>query len=414
MKQYDVIKPACFNRFSCKGGMCRHNCCCGWSITMSRDEYRRLKRKVPGIKGKIRLVADENRSQRAHYEMILSKEENCPYLTDEKLCALQAEHGPEILTGTCSGFPRTYHRYINELEYSLSLGCEKVLEILLEEKEGIAIIRQQEGKPDNLLVSSQIMDKDRKNHPAVPFYFEIQSLCISLLQAGDADIEERMMVLGMALFHIDEMIKEDRAAEIPSYIAAYLDTMETMDAKGQLNGINTENLGVLYYNLTNATKYSAMTNTLYFDMVERIRRKLQVEVEKNELPKQEGLSYETLKCSVEVYRSCQEQFKLFRKSREPFIENIMIAFLFFSNTPFNDLPGGVWKNYTYFVWVYSMMKFCLTMLMEADSTDEEMIDCCVTLFRNLGHNRRLYNEVTASFETNESNSLAHMVVLLNS
>lgn len=414
MKQYDVLMPVCYQHFSCKGGGCRHTCCGGWSITMSRDEYRKMKRKIPDLKTKTRLVDEGRKNPKDCYEIVLDEEGECPFLTEDKLCDVQAKHGTELLINTCAIFPRAHSKYMNTLEYNLSLGCEKVLELLMQEPDGLELINVKELKPDNMPFNHLIDEKARRTYPVVDYYFDIQQLCFSLLQARDASLEDRILLLAMAIHRIDSLVKEKREKEIPDYIDQYLSTLETMDSTDLLKGVASENICVLYYNLVTATKYTGRNDNYYADMVDRIREKLQVTMEINETLKEDGTHESGWKCSLEAYQQHKEQFVRFRKDKDYYLENVMMSYLLYSNLPFVNLSDGVWKNFTYFIWVYCMTKFSLTMLLEEDSSDEDVVDYCVTLFRKLGHNNILYRDITETFIKNKSDSVAHMAVLLNS
>lgn len=414
MKQYDVLMAACYEQFSCKGGACRHNCCSEWLISMSRDEYRKLKRKIPDLKEKICLVEDDRRTEETHYRMILDKDGCCPFLTEDKLCCLQAKYGPGILSNTCSSFPRFYQKHLGKLEYCLSLGCEKVLELLLEEREGIEISSRKEARAGEPMYSSAFSEKSKRTYPVVSYYYDIKTLCLCLLQAKDVSLEDRIILLGMAIRHIDSLVCEHRETEIPDYISQYLDKMEDLDTGNLLQDVSTENIGVLYYNLVTATRSTGMDDRHYKNLAKQIREKLQATVDIGISIKEDGIWEGDLNFDLDVYRSCQKQFNHFREEKDYYLENCMVAYLLYSDIPFKKLSDGVWKNFTYFAWVYSMLKFTLTTLLEPDSTDEELINYCVILFRKLGHSNPLYEEVTNSFIENVNDSLAHMVVLLKS
>ena len=49
--------------------------------------------------------------------------DRCPFLSVERLCGVQKEYGSELLSATCSTYPRALNRVENELEISLYLSC---------------------------------------------------------------------------------------------------------------------------------------------------------------------------------------------------------------------------------------------------------------------------------------------------
>lgn len=404
MKQYEILRPSCYSRFSCKGGSCRFTCCSEWGITMSLEEYKKLKKKGIPLTEKICPVEKELKSDFSKYKMILNKQGSCPFLTEERLCSLQLTYGAGILSETCKEFPRIYHRYLNKLESGLSLGCEKVLELILEEQGSLEFINTRKSMPEDQRFNTYIDDRKRRKYPHLIYYYDIQSLCLCLLQAKEASLEDRLILLGMALTQIEKLIKEGKANEIPQMIAAFLNNIDGSSITEELDSVNSEHVAVFYHNLLVAKKYTGMGDRHYIGLIENIGRKLQIS----------GEDGETVHYSLDRYREGKERFQNLIKNRKYFLENLMTAFLFQTNLPFRDAKNGLWKDFTFLVWVYSMLKFTLSMTLEEDSTEEDLIDCCAIMFRKLGHNKSLYQWVIDNFEKNKCNTLAHMAVFLKS
>lgn len=409
MKKYEVLSPTCYQKFACKGGDCRTDCCSDWSIILTKEEYRKTKRKRGDLDG---LICPQKRQTGIKsYKMVLNESGHCPFFTKEKLCGLQLQFGPEILSHTCKVFPRKYHNYLNRLEGGMSLGCEKVLELLLEENGKLQFNKYHKTFPDEEGWGFFADEKRRLQYPILKYYCEIQDLCVSLLQAEDASLEDRILLMGMALKRIDELVQENRAEEIPDYIEHFFTQLETLDFAEQLNALSVENIGVLYNNLLLAKKLASNNKIRYKKLVQQITDKLQTTFESH-LSEASPTQQVKFSCSVEIYNKGKEHLQQFLQKKEYFWENMMVAFLFFFQTPFYNVENGVWKDYTYFVWLYSMIKFALTVVLEEDSTDEDMIDCCVTIFRTFGHDKNLYEKIVKQFEENETNTLAYMAIFL--
>lgn len=415
MKKYEVLSPSCFKHFSCKGSECRINCCSEWRITLSKEEYKETKKKRPDAEKFIRQSQVENNANKIVYEMILDEDKSCPYLTKDKhLCALQLEFGPSILSNTCTEFPRTYYKYLNKLEAGLSLGCERVLEILLEEKNHLLLSNSIRQFKDNQLFAGIIDEKLRKKYPALLYYYDIQALCLSMMQAEEASIEDRLILLGMALLQIDKLADSGNAKEIPEYIRKFEQGIEDIDAVTQIGNIKGATPAVLYNNLLVAKKYITSDSPHYEKLMNDISERLNVEITTVPSAEDKNVYEGNIKCSEEIYNACQKTYRQFMKNREYFLENFMIAWMFQRNAPFSCPENGVWKDYTFFVWGFSMVKFALTATLRENSTEEDMIDCCVTIFRKIGHNKEIYNRIVSDFEKNKSNTPAHMAILIKS
>lgn len=417
MKRVEVLKPACFDHFSCKGGDCRYTCCYGWEISFDKADMETLKKKAKASDCIYELLDKDRRQDGNIYAISLCENGFCPYLTEKRWCGIQKKHGVDVMPAVCREFPRVYHTYLNKRELGLSLGCEKVLELLYEEKEGLEFSNKLEKIPDYQRTTSKVDGKKRLKYPALTYYYDIQSLCLSLLQAKDAHLEDRMILLGMALFKIDAMEKDGTHARIPAYINEFLNEMDAVDAASMIKEIKQENPGLLYSNIHTALQFRKSENGVDLHaehLIEKIIEKLEV----RSVTTGEGEASSTaeiiLECSAENYHSRQNTFHCFIKDREYFLENIMVAFMFHLNMPFHEPKQGVWKNYMYFIWVYTMIKFALTMTLDEKSTTEDMIECCAVMFRKLGHDTGLYNHIIRSLEENQCDSVAHMAIFLKS
>lgn len=417
MRRSEVLKPECFGRYSCKGGDCRYTCCSGWNISFSSNARKGLLKKSKDLCESIHLLDETDQNGENIYAISLDENGECPFLSDRRLCKIQQQYGAETMPPVCREFPHFYHHYLNKTELGLSLGCEKVLELLFEEKDGLRFINKMETIADNQRWVSNIDAKKRLKFPGLIYYYDIQSLCIGFLQAEDADIEDRIILLGMALFHIDTMVQEEKHQQIPAYINKFINDMEAINAAGQIKEITTEHLAVLCSNLftlINFTSEVKIADTHIRKLATQITEKLKLENKTIDTEKEITLKDFTFNCSLETYRQCQKSFRTFMKDKEFFMENLAVAAFFHFNTPFHKPENGIWKDYTYFVWVLAMVKFAMTVVLDEKSTVEDMIDCCTIIFRMLGHNKKLYEHITNDLEANQSNSVAHMAVLLKS
>ena len=125
--------PDYYGNFVCKGGECRHTCCSGLTISITRNEFFRLAgaecspelRRALDCSLKIREDADEMKYA------VLSPDwlGNCHMLNRDGFCMLQAECGENILSAPCRYYPRSIQTKYGES--SCGNGCEKTVELLL-------------------------------------------------------------------------------------------------------------------------------------------------------------------------------------------------------------------------------------------------------------------------------------------
>lgn len=415
MEKLDVLKPSWYDRFQCKGGDCFYNCCQSWEISMSREEYRNWrKKKVVGREEwdkTIEIYSPDKKTETNYAKFILDEKNRCPMLTEEGLCQAQKNHGYSILSHTCQSFPRQMHRYLDQVECSMSLGCEKVLELLLEEKEGVLLVNGKKTFSPGSKYGSYIRQNQKRQHPVLGYYYDIQTLCIILLQLEEISLEDRMLLLGMAIRRIDELTKEGRCGDIPVYIDRFLKELEQGEVLGKLQDIKADNTLSVYYSVLTGLMYLNQGDQYYSQVMERICKRLNLNIEASK--EDASVDVKAFNLEKELYYNCKNQFQDWIQGREYFLENVIVSYMFYANIPFRDMEKSLWENYLYLIWVYSMVKVSLSTYLEADSTEEDMIYCCSVFFRKLGHNRSLFDKVIKDFNEH-GNSLAHLAVLLKS
>ena len=76
------------------------------------------------------------------------KDHRCPFLTEKKLCALVSAYGDEVLSETCTDFPREVHVFSDHEEETLMPCCPAVIDIWKKEEPGFPNIP---GEEKNLL-----------------------------------------------------------------------------------------------------------------------------------------------------------------------------------------------------------------------------------------------------------------------
>ena len=406
-----VLAPSVFKRFSCKGAACRYNCCRDWSITMSRDEYRGWKKCGILPKGKlenekVHLCPEKLRSERIYAEILLDDEGKCPYLSEYGLCQLQMDYGVKEMTATCRLFPRHVHQYFGHAECSLSMGCEKVLELLLEEKEGI--ILEKLPAQNFEIYSSNFGIRERRKHPRLKSYFDIQTLCLALLQAEELAMENRLILLGMSIQTLDRIYENETADRekaretAAAYVLDFLSMVQQSETGNILKRFPEEKPLSVFNSVTSALLTIGFSDKFQNDILVRAGKAVTAK-------KEQGAENPEL----EYYQECRKLFAHWIAGKEYFLENVMVMFLLWFNIPFHEQGKNLWENYLYLVWVWVMLKGILCLSTTEESTVEDMIDRCTVLFRKVGHNKQEFLDIIDAFQK-EGDTLAHVAILLRS
>jgi lysine-N-methylase len=146
------IRPQYVEPFRCIGPACEDTCCQGWSVPIDQATYEKYTT-IESMKPHLGTVIVPNRegAKRSDFARIHTTSTSaCFFLDEERLCTIQRQYGPSLLSSTCDTYPRSIAIHSGVEERSLSLSCPEAARLTLFH--------------DNLLGSSQDLD------PNAPWY----------------------------------------------------------------------------------------------------------------------------------------------------------------------------------------------------------------------------------------------------
>lgn len=404
MKTIDIIKPDIYDRFQCKGAACRKTCCTGWRIGLNKAEYQDLKEKLKTNGTKLlRRLTKEERSSLIYGEFILKDETGCSLQSDEGLCSLQLVFGEKALPDICATFPRKGIRCDSRMQVALTPACECVVELLLEKEDALEFICQNEPLPR--LISMNLNGKGAKarwNH-----YIQLQEFCILLLQAEDVSLNCRMALLGAGLYQIDAYYKSEEVYKVSSYIDRYLSVLSgAKDVESLVFPESSMQLNPSF--LLGSLLSAPVFSDTYQSLLNQVLTSLQVKAQAGGVKKEVVFSYSTTE-----YEKRRKLYNQFTRSHPFFMENIMV--MLFVLEHWASLPGdthSIWDQYMYACWVYSSLQFVLTACIEDATSDQDLIDICVTLFRNWIHNEQVKEKTVQHLHETGTDTPAHLAMLV--
>lgn len=125
------IHPDYYDKFHCIASACPITCCKEWKIAVDDDTNRQWKKLAPPDSVHVHknnlsaytCIKDGSRVIR------LDDKHNCPFLSDDKLCRLVTAYGDDVLSHTCTIFPRELQEYDTHTEESLMSCCPAVIDL---------------------------------------------------------------------------------------------------------------------------------------------------------------------------------------------------------------------------------------------------------------------------------------------
>ncbi|MBS7527692.1 flagellin lysine-N-methylase [Fusibacter paucivorans] len=152
MRKLKYIRPSYYTDFTCIAGECEDNCCMGWFVDLDDRTYRKYQKirhpeLTPIIQQTVRRNEQCDAPEINYATVRLTKQQNCAFLDDHRLCRIQAAYGESYLSNVCSLYPRIINQVNGRIEMSLSASCPEALRkyLFLEDgivfEEGVAAMR---------------------------------------------------------------------------------------------------------------------------------------------------------------------------------------------------------------------------------------------------------------------------------
>lgn len=409
----NIIEPNYFKEFHCIGGECRNNCCHDWGIQLSKKEYintknaKKSKELQEICEHSFRRIK-KTKNPNVYAEMRLTEEGNCHFLDRDGLCMLQKECGYNILSNVCKQFPRKLYHYMTSVERYLSTSCEEVVRILMNLPNGIELTNGGQIS-HNKLGDPSLSIVDPKIISSVPFkfYWDIRTLIISIMKNRNYSVEDRLILLGIAFKHIDELIIANDCDKIPAYIdgliAACIDDKSMLDGMKDIEPKIVQNV----LNFANLLQGISARAPMPKEFNQKIQNAYGIIYKESNKEGHIVIDVD----NVKVDKQLNYLFNML-SGREYILENFMLNAMLYLNLPFTDKNLSFWDSYIFICQVYSIMMFLIAGNLTEKSDDEDIVEAFVIFSRCLFHNEFLRNRILSFIKDNKSTSLGSMVYLI--
>ena len=171
------VYPDYYPQFQCIAGSCRHNCCVGWEIDIDFSSMRKYMRMKGPMGDRLRKNI-ESSGLGGHF--VLDDQERCPLLNKNGLCDLILGKGEKALCQICQDHPRYRLRLTGREEIGVGLCCEAACRLILDRKEPVRLVLEDNGRSKTQLKKSEKEGLERRE----------RLLCIA--QDRNISVYERM------------------------------------------------------------------------------------------------------------------------------------------------------------------------------------------------------------------------------
>jgi lysine-N-methylase len=199
------LQPTYAALFRCIGSSCEDTCCGNWDIPVDKMTYHEYRQFPAERLGSLVAHFVSEPIDTPHdnlYAYIHRKlDGSCPFFTADRLCGIQTEYGAELLTSTCSLYPRSLSEVQGRLEGTLSLSCpEAARTVLLEEysTEDKGNLLSGEFRTDNVFGLRQCPGLDE-------FFSPIRSLVTAHIKDRSRPMWQRLLTIGSLCSRLDAL-----------------------------------------------------------------------------------------------------------------------------------------------------------------------------------------------------------------
>ena len=186
-----TCQPNYADRFVCLASRCPDTCCAGWEIVIDPATQARY-RALPyswGERLRRAMTVDEDGDV-----IFKPHQRRCPFLNARNLCDIRLALGRDLTSEICREHPRFTEEYDGFTEYSLSLSCPAVCELVFSQPADAAYPPITANSPDevlNILVQSRnrFFERFRENGSAAENGNELFRLSFNAQRQIAAEID---------------------------------------------------------------------------------------------------------------------------------------------------------------------------------------------------------------------------------
>ena len=223
MSQAHFIRPAYARKFRCIGSECEDTCCQGWSVPIDRATYEKYK-DLPSSLLRAQLdsclVLSPPGKEGLHGETFarirMTGSNQCPLLTENRLCRIQLEQGEAFLSEACASYPRVVTSIGGVAEMALAMSCPEAARQVLLAEDLLA------AGPD--AEDAAIADQ--------PWLFAIRDVVVGLIRNRAYPLWQRMFLVGILCRRLDAIGRGEFARGVPQFLCEF----EATVASGSLHG----------------------------------------------------------------------------------------------------------------------------------------------------------------------------------
>lgn len=211
-----TLQPRYVSRFSCLGSSCEDNCCKDWHISLDKKTFEHYSVAQAGRLAEAVRINPAPRQDTDYGHIALEGERaECPLL-EEKLCSVHRDHGADNLSHTCFSYPRVWAEIDGQCEQTLELSCPEVARLALLAPDAFGF------EEASTTVRPEVVRTVQANPGfTTDAINDVRYFCISLMQARELDLWQRLALLGLFCESLNEPVARKDGAAMAELVAQF-------------------------------------------------------------------------------------------------------------------------------------------------------------------------------------------------
>src|SRR5271155_102584 len=403
-----TIRPQYAGTFRCIGPACEDTCCQGWSVFIDKPTYAKYQT-IPD--GPLRTIVDQglertgSDSDFEHARVRLHDDGTCPFLAEDRLCAIQKEHGEDYLSRTCSQYPRACKTIDGIEEQSLLLSCPEAARLVL--------------------LNRKLTPQKKKSHPAsfldhgagtvspstpLACFRPVRNFAVQLLQDRSYPLWQRVFLLNMYCKRMEALTTKREWNRMPSLLNEHAAMIANGSLRAALNSIpeqTTVQLGIVM-TLVDDRPSSSWISRRFVECIEDFAH---------------GVGYQPGRTAVDLVQNYVDAYDRFYQpwiaKHEFMLENYLLNYVFGHLFPFGQ-PGPEQGLHPYresqlLCFLYGLVKGLLigmTGHYGLSFSSDHAIKLIQSFSKSVEHNAGLLKRIETFFAThglNDTNGIAALL-----
>jgi lysine-N-methylase len=218
-----MSQPTYAAAFQCIGPSCEDPCCGDWDIPLDKKTYEKYQEfsseKLGAIVSQFVIVNRPHQPDELYGVIRRTSSGLCPFFGVDRLCGIQKDYGNQLLSATCSIYPRSLSVVADRLEGALSLSCpEAARNVLLipDFMHRVSDLYSGDFRTDNFY--GLAVGPDGSDEKPRSIFLPLRKIMIDLVRDRSRPLWNRLLMIGRLCERLDLIEGKQGVAALQSSI----------------------------------------------------------------------------------------------------------------------------------------------------------------------------------------------------